>query len=122
MSLTSVRIIAALLLTALIFGAGWRVRGAFEAERALAIAEAKTEMINTYRAAEAGKAGILEEKLASLRANERTIEREKLQIIDRPVYRNECLDADGLQLVERARAGTGKPDPAKPADEVPRAK
>lgn len=99
------------------FGAGWRVKAAFVAERDLAVMEARDAMIAEYRANEAGKAQILENKLADLRANERIIEREKLKIIDRDVYHNVCLDADGLRLIEAARAG--KTDPAKPADEVP---
>lgn len=121
MSPLALKSIAALIALAIAFGAGWRVKGAFVAERDLAILEAKKELINAYQQQEAGKAKVLEDKLAELRANERVIEREKLKIIDRPVYSNVCLDADGLRLIEAARAGTSG-DPAKPADEVPRAK
>lgn len=90
------------------FYAGWQVKGAFVAKRDLAIIEAKNEFIKAYQSAEANKANLLENKLQELRANERVIERERLKIIDRPVYSNECLDADGLLLIERAR--TGKTD------------
>ena len=98
------------------FGAGWRVKAAFVAERDLAVMEARDAMIAEYRANEAGKAQILENKLAELKANERVIEREKLKIINRDVYHNVCLDTDGLRLIEAAR--TGKSDPAKPVNEV----
>lgn len=94
------------------FYAGWQVKGAFVAKRDLAIIEAKNEFIKAYQSAEANKANLLENKLQELRANERVIERERLKIIDRPVYSNECLDNDGLLLIERARTGTtntGKP-------------
>jgi hypothetical protein len=111
-------ILAVLLVSS--FALGWRVKTAFVAERDLAIEQAKAAMIEAYRANEADSARILEEKLASLRANERVIEREKLKIIDRPVYRNECLDADGVSLINQARSG--KAGPAEPAGEVPRAK
>ena len=47
---------------------------------------------------------------------EKTIERERIKVIDRPVYSNECLDVDGLQLVERARRG--KTDTSQPTDKV----
>lgn len=40
-----------------------------------------------------------ETRIAELSANERVIEREKLRIINRDVYRNVCLDADGLRLI-----------------------
>jgi len=94
------------------FGAGWRVKAAFVAERDLAIMDARDAMISEYRANEAGKAQILENKLADLRANERVIEKEKLKIVDRPIYKQECLDYDGLILIERARNGhsTGNKD------------
>lgn len=101
------------------FIAGWQVKGAFVAKRDLAIAEAKAEFIKAYQTAEADKASILETKLQELKANEKVIERERIKIVDRPVYSNECLDADGLQLIERAR--TGKTDPSQPANKVSRA-
>lgn len=111
------KLIVMLCLIALAFGAGWRTKAAFVAERDLAVAEAKQQFLDAYQNAESGKAKLLEDKLADLRANERTIEREKLKIIDRPVYLNTCLDADGLRLIESARAG--KTNAGKPADEVP---
>lgn len=102
------------------FAAGWRVKGAFVAERDLANIEAKNEMVNVFRSMEGGIAKTVEDKLSSLKTNERVIEREKLKIVDRPVYLNNCLDADGLRLVERARKGTS--DTANPAGEVPATK
>lgn len=111
-----VKIAALVMVIITAFSAGWRIKAAFVAERDLAIMEARDAMIAEYRVNEAGKAQILENKLADLRANERVIEREKLKIINRDVYHNECLDVDGLRLIEAARAG--KTDPAKPADEV----
>jgi hypothetical protein len=114
------KLIVVICLLALAFGAGWRTKAAFVAERDLAIVEAKQEFIDAYQVAESGKAKILEDKLADLRANERIIEREKYKIIDRPVYLNNCLDIDGLRLVESAR--TGKANTGQPADEMPGAK
>ena len=49
----------------------------------------------------------------------RTITQQVGKIVDRPVYRNVCLDADGLRLARCAIRGEGadscKPDPALPA-------
>ena len=49
----------------------------------------------------------------------REIDHEKETIVERPVYLNECLDADGVRLVQKAAAlangATGQPDPAGPA-------
>lgn len=109
------------LLTAMASGyAGWRVKGAFVAERDLAIVEAKKEFTDAFRENEQNVAGILEDKFSQLRANEKVINNEILKIIDRPVYLNECLDADGLSLIERAR--TGKASAGESTEEVRTAK
>ena len=93
-----------LALLALAFGSGWRVRGAFEAEAAAAVRQAQDRI-----------SGQLEAKLSELRANERIIERETQRVIEKPVYRTVCADADGLRVLEAARTG------GKPSDEMPAA-
>ena len=102
------------------FVAGWVVKGAFDDSAELAAQKARETLIKELRENEAHIANILERKLEELRANEKVIERERIKIIDRPVYHNECLDADGLRLIERAR--TGKADTSKPTKEVSGAK
>ena len=96
------------------FATGWSVKGAYVAKEQLAITEAKNELINAFRAMEGNVAGVVEDKLANLKANERVVNNEIVKIVNRDVYRNECLDNDGLQLIERARSG--KSDTTKPAD------
>lgn len=108
------KIIAAVIVVLVSFIAGWQVKGAFVAKRDLAILEAKNEFIKAYQEGEAHTASIVENKLQELKANEKIIERERVKIVDRPVYSNECLDADGLQLIERAR--TGKANTVKPTN------
>lgn len=55
-------------------------------------------------------------RLSELRSNETTIIREREKIVDRPVYRNVCLDPSGVQLANDAKNGriTSKPDAALP--------
>lgn len=96
------------------FSTGWAVKGAFVAKEELAIIEAKNELINDFRAMESNVAKTVEDKLSSLKANERVINNEVIKVINRDVYRNICLDSSGLQIIERAR--TGKADTAEPAD------
>ena len=57
-----------------------------------------------------------EVRLSELRANESTIIREREKIVDRPVYRNVCLDPSGVQLANDAKNGriTSKPVDAMP--------
>jgi hypothetical protein len=46
----------------------------------------------------------------------REITRETNTITERPVYRNVCVDADGVQLLDRAAAVANGDDPRPPAD------
>lgn len=102
------------------FIAGWKVNGwRYEAQIA-ETEKARQAMIDAYREEEAKAAAVLEKRLKELRANEKVIERERVQVVDRPVYSNECLDNDGVQLVERARKGQS--DTSKSSGEVSRTK
>ena len=104
------KIIAAVIVIIVAVIAGWQVKAAFVAKRDLAILEAKNEFIKAYQEGEAHTASIVESRLQELKANERVIERERIKLVDRPVYSNECLDADGLLLIERARTGKTNTD------------
>ena len=117
----AIKAVATLVVLIVAFAAGWRTKGAFVAEAELEAQQARAEMISLVRAEEGRVAAVVEERLQELRANERTIEREKIKIVERPVYSQHCLDADGVQLINKAARG-GAADPAKPADEVPPAK
>lgn len=114
MILTYWKQIAFAVILVVTFIAGWQVKGAFVAKRDLAILEAKNEFIKAYQEGEAHTASIVESRLQELKANERVIERERIKLVDRPVYSNECLDADGLLLIERAR--TGQANTVKPTN------
>lgn len=59
-----------------------------------------------------------ERERAALRVQQQVITREVERVVESPVYRNECLDADGLRLVAQAAgaaADPGQPAPAMPA-------
>ena len=45
-------------------------------------------------------AKVVEDKLQELRANERVIHTREREVVDRPVYRNICLDDDGLFVIK----------------------
>ncbi len=49
----------------------------------------------------------------------RTITQQVDRYIDRPVYRNVCLDADGLRDANAALRGGPPPDPAQPHKPLP---
>jgi len=94
------------------FYVGQRLERTSWLERDKSIADAKAAMVDAFREGEDRQAKTLEETLKKLKANERIINNETIKLIDRPVYNNVCLDADGLRLIEAARAGST--DTSKP--------
>ena len=93
-----------LVLLAIAFG-GWTVRGWKEEADAAKQKARDSELVVALQKRDENTAAAVEKKLSGLRANERLIEREIPKIIDRVVYRNECLDDDGLRLIESVRSG-----------------
>lgn len=104
---------------ALVAGAvgGWQARawkaGADDLERI------KTGQRDTLRRQEAafGSADRLEQDRAARREVVRTITVEVPRVIERPVYRAECWDADGLRILTAAIGANA--DPAEPDGPVP---
>lgn len=115
-------LLAAALVAAFVVGAtvnGWRLNAKHGAEK-LAAAKAAKEAYDA-------KAKQYNEASAALEAarNEReivyrTIEKRVEKVVERPVYRNVCLDERGVQLINDAFAGRTS-DPAEPAPAVPAA-
>lgn len=97
--------------------AGWQVQGWRHGriEAARLEHEAEVRRLNE-RGAHAASAGY-EADRELVRVEFQTITREVDRVVEKPVYRNVCLDADGLQLLERATRGsaaTGEPGDAVP--------
>jgi hypothetical protein len=111
--LTNIKIAIALIA---LFGsgyAGWKLKDAADAMKERAVAEETKKIHDDFTKLETNVATTLEDKLKELRANEKIIYKESQKIVDRPVYHNDCLDADGLSLINRAR--TIEADPGKSA-------
>lgn len=84
---------------------GWKVTANhYEAKAAkgdrIALADFETAVLGMNVLSKA-----LEDSKGEIKVVYRTIERKIPQIIDRPVYRDECLDSDGLRIVAQAFAG-----------------
>jgi len=96
---------AALAGLAIGFTGGWWVQGwrhdSMELERQETARESGRL---AARAAEAVSARHEDDK-AALRAEFKPIYKEVEVVVQKPVYRNVCLDADGLRLLERAVRG-----------------
>jgi len=54
----------------------------------------------------------------SRQSTQREIVRESVKIVDRPVYRNVCIDGDGVRLLDRAANGANGDDPAASAGDA----
>lgn len=90
---------------AVAFALGWHIRG-WKAEADDARDERIVQKaVDAYHDSEGRAAQKLEDKLASLKGTRTIVEKQIETVRDRPVYRNECLDVDGLRLIETARRG-----------------
>lgn len=99
-----------------VFLGGWKAHEWYADSKALAEQKALAEAIAAFERRESSIADAVEQKLEQLKANERVIEKHRQKVIERPVYRNVCIDDDGLRLLNSYATG----DTAEPAPEVPR--
>lgn len=79
---------------------------------------ARTQILRADRADQA--ADRHEKSKAAIEVRYQTIEKEVQRVVEKPVYRNICLDDDGLRLVRDALAGPASAA-SQPAGSVPRA-
>ncbi len=113
---------AGIAIVATVGGVYWKVRNDAES-RGYDRARAEcVEAARIQREAEIGKANLaatrLEKDNEKARVVYRTITKTVDKYIDRPIYRNVCLDADGLRdanaALGGARAATAEPDKRVP--------
>jgi len=109
--------LAVVALIAAIAAGGWVGRGWYEDSRDLAEERGAQAAIDAAMERESKIAEKVETRLADLQANERIIDRGVIREIQNPVYRNVCLPAGGLRLLNAA--ARGEPVPADAADPVP---
>lgn len=95
---------------------GWVLRGWYSDHLQLARQAGADAAVQAAINHSSVVAATVERQLARLKANQTVIEREKIKLVDRPVYRNVCIDADGLRLLSALAGGY---IPAKPAGKVP---
>lgn len=96
---------------------GWSVRG--WKEGAADTAEVRREMqVLAQRSRSVDKAAADHEAFkARARAREVLVEKEVERVVEKPVYRNVCVDPDGLRILSdeiAARAAAGQPARAVP--------
>ena len=104
------------------FGTGWKVRDwkADAAEKARLEAVLKTKEENATKVDAA--AVKFEDRKAKVAARERVVIKEVERVVEKPVYRNICVDSDGLRILadDVAASNTGRElAPAVPAASSP---
>lgn len=116
-------LIIGLMIAALAIGAGGyakgRSDGAAKCEMRIAALTKASQKAKDAEAAKAHTAAAdLEKENADANEENRVREVVVTKIVDRPVYRNTCFDADGLREANAALTGASA-DPAKPDKSVP---
>lgn len=116
MSILAQVVIAMALLVAGFVG-GVKYHAGVTAQRDLA-AQHQTDKERGIKLQRVDRAAVgLETDKAALRTEFLTITKEVDRVVEKPVYRNQCFDDDGLRLIATAIAGsstTSEPAPAVP--------
>ncbi|MAM57371.1 MAG: hypothetical protein CMN25_08560 [Salinicola sp.] len=112
------RILIGIVALAITASAGWLARGWFEDAQRLTEERAARLVADAAMAREADIAGVVEDRLAELDANERVIDRGIIREIQQPIYRNVCLGDNAVRLLNDAAAGRS-PNSTEPHTQMP---
>lgn len=88
---------------AISFGSGWQVRSWYEASVDLAQEKLVDAMIAHNTKVQRGVAKAVQTRLAELDANQTIVERHTREVTKREIYKNECVDTDGLNIINGLR-------------------
>ena len=115
------RIIGAGLVLAATFGTGWATRGWHEAALRESDAKARAEAQKIIDDKADASARDHEAMRAALAVQQRVVTKEVAHVVEKPIYRNVCLDDDGLRVLNAAvgAASVSEPAPALPAPAAP---
>ena len=95
---------------------GWTARGWYEGKQDYAELKAAQAAIDAAMARESGIAKAVEEKLATLKANQTVIDRGVIREVVKPIYKRVCFEPD---LVRMLNLGPDEALPADLADQMP---
>ncbi len=112
MNVETLKLIGYAIVVCFLIGSGWICRGWQEDAEDLAQLGAAQQAIAAFEQKESLVSQAVEKRLAELNANQTVIVREKVKLVDRPVYSNLCLDVDGQLLINSSKA---RSDATKPA-------
>lgn len=96
------KILIPVLAVAGIFFSGWQAHSWKTDAEHLKALEALEQAKLAYESRESEQARLLQATINNLRKTERRLHGEINQITSRPVYDNQCLDLDGLRIINEA--------------------
>lgn len=97
---------------------GWYGRGLHEDSKALSALEAKVIADQQAIARESEIAKVVGDRLDELTASETIIDRGIIREVEKPIYRNVCLDDAAVRMLNAAASGSSKTDTKELASEV----
>ncbi|MFP3343315.1 hypothetical protein R0J87_12470 [Halomonas sp. SIMBA_159] len=100
------------------FAGGWQVANWQNDSHALTAERAAQQAIDAAMSRESEIAAHIEERLGTLQANERVIDRGIIREIQKPIYQRVCLEPSVISLLNNAATGTA-PDTAEPNATLP---
>lgn len=92
-----------------LFFGGWQVRSYYEDSKDLAAKEEREKILQAVESRESKIALNVQEQIRDLEINTRTIDRGIIREIQKPVYRNVCLPANGVRLFNAISNGEAVP-------------
>ena len=105
------------------FGSAWRIQAWHCAAREKAAVEAALTAYKAEATKAAAASATLETKRDAIRERTRTIVKTVDRIVERPVYRNVCIEPDGVRLINdalRPPTAAGQPDGPLPSTDADR--
>lgn len=81
-----------------LFFGGWQVRSYYEDSKNLAAKEERDKIMNIVESRESKIALNVQQQIRDLDINTRTIDRGIIREIEKPIYRDVCLPANGVRL------------------------
>lgn len=101
-------IIGAVVAGGLFFG-GWQVRSYYEDSKDLAAKEERDKILQAVESRESKIALNVQQQIRDLDINTRTIDRGIIREVEKPIYRDVCLPANGVRLFNAISNGEAVP-------------
>lgn len=113
------RIIAYFIVAAIGLAVGWTIKGWEQDSVNLAVERATKKIADDATARDSSIAKTVQDKLATLTANQTVIDRGIIREVQKPIYQRVCLEPDAIRLLNAAARGEAPDDSGKSAGQVP---